>query len=362
MVTGLPSYTQLGMAALLPNTTLQINHDKSASVSVDGQSSMGTDNRHKILTKAVGPNRKAAAMLSKELLDMNRDECRDLTKDHDVVYVYQNLVDQTGDNTKSEDRVFLAAEEAMAELVKMVKKLVAGNTSNILITADHGFLFQRGVEESDFSGVEANSVDAEYRDRRFLLGTNLKVTDGLVRFSSAQVGLTGDMDVAVPKSINRLRLKGSGFRYVHGGCTLQEVVVPVIEINKSRQSDVAQVDVDVIRGNLTTISTGQLAVVLYQKDPINEKLQPRTLKVAIFAQDGTQISEAHEVCFDLKSENPREREHKLRLVLSRDADAYNEQEVFLKLREQIGTTSHDQDYASHTYTLRKSFVSDFDFD
>lgn len=45
----------------------------------------------------------------------------------------------------------------------------------------------------------------------------------------------------IPKSINRLRLKGSGSRFVHGGATLQEVVIPVISINKKRQSDVGKV-------------------------------------------------------------------------------------------------------------------------
>ena len=361
MVTGLPSYTQLGMAALLPNSTLEINHDKNASVSVDGHSSMGTANRGKILQKAMGHKHKATALQAKDLLNMNRDESRELISEHDVVYVYQNLVDDTGDKAKSEHRVFQAAEEAMTELVSLVKKLVAGNASNILITADHGFLYQSGLAESDFAGPEANSVPADRRDRRFLLGANLETADGLTKYTSKQVGLTGDMQVALPKSINRLRLKGSGFRYVHGGSTLQEVIVPVIEINKSRKSDVSQVDIDVIRGNLTTISTGQLSVLLYQKDPVSEKLQPRTVKVAIYAKDGTLISDSHEICFDLKFENAREREHKLRLVLSRDADKFSEQQVMLKLEEKIPSTSHYQEYASHPYTLRKSFERDFDF-
>lgn len=362
MVTGLPSYTQLGMAALLPNSSLVINHDKNASVSVDGVSSMGTANRLKILRKAMSHNRQATALLAKDLLTMNRDACRELIRDHDVVYIYQNIVDEVGDKSKSEHKVFQAAENALTELVSMVKKLAAGNASYMLITSDHGFLYQSGVEESDFAGPEANGVQADRRDRRFLLGADLQSADGLVTFTSQQVGLAGDMKVALPKSINRLRLKGSGFRYVHGGCMPQEVIVPVIEVSKSRQSDVSQVDIDVIRGNMTTISTGQLSVVLYQKDAVSEKLQPRTVRVAIYASDGTQISDSLEICFDMRSENPREREQKLRLVLSRDADSFNEQPVVLKLTEKIASTSHEQDYASHTYTLRKSFVNDFDFD
>jgi hypothetical protein len=40
----------------------------------------------------------------------------------------------------------------MDELVKLVKKLTSANASNLLITSDHGFLFQNGVQESDFVG------------------------------------------------------------------------------------------------------------------------------------------------------------------------------------------------------------------
>ena len=43
----LPSYTQLGMAALLPNQELAITDSKDAAVNVDGISSQGTKNRQK---------------------------------------------------------------------------------------------------------------------------------------------------------------------------------------------------------------------------------------------------------------------------------------------------------------------------
>jgi hypothetical protein len=45
----LPSYTQLGMAALLPNTELAISDNESSAVLVDGKPSQGTANRIKIL-------------------------------------------------------------------------------------------------------------------------------------------------------------------------------------------------------------------------------------------------------------------------------------------------------------------------
>jgi len=360
MVTSLPSYTQLGMAALLPHTDLELRTD--GTVYVDGQTSQGKDNRAKILQKGLGPGISTTVILAKELIELNKDACRELFRDNDVVYVYQNIVDNMGDKRETEEKVFDAAQDALEELVRIVKKLTAANASNLLITADHGFLFQNEVAERDFVSKETNEAEADYRDRRFLLGKNLPSREGLTRFHAADLGLKGEVDVQIPKSIKRLRLQGSGFRYVHGGCTLQEVIVPVIEVNKGRQSDVGQVDVEIIRGSVNTISTGQLAVQLYQKDAVGEKLQPRKLRVGLYSPDGELISDSHEVAFDFASDNPREREQKVRLVLSRNADAFNNQQVSLRLDEKIAGTSHYREYRSASYTLRRSFTSDFDFD
>ena len=138
--------------------------------------------------------------------------------------------------------------------------------------------------------------------------------------------------------------------------------MPIISINKSRQSDIAQVDVELIRGSVSTISTGQLAIQLYQMQPVDDKLKARTIRVGIYAQDGELISDEQEFPFDMTSENPREREMKTQLVLSSAADAYNNQQVVLRLMCRVQNTGHFQEYKSQQYTLRRSFTSDFDFE
>ena len=55
-----------------------------------------------------------------------------------------------------------------------------------------------------------------------------------------------------------MRMKGSGSRYVHGGASLQEVVVPVIKVNKGRQTDTSYVEVNIIQGASNKITSGQL--------------------------------------------------------------------------------------------------------
>lgn len=356
----LPSYTQLGMAALLPGQSRSIADNDTGTVLVDGQSSQGTANRTKILQTAL--NGRGKAIKADELMQLNRDESRELLKGNDVLYIYHNRIDHTGDKMHSEGQAFEAAEQTLDDLIRLIKKLTAANANNLLITADHGFIYQnRELDQSDFSGSAVDGDNILYKDRRFVLGKGLSPAPGFHHFTSEQLGLAGDMEVQIPKSINRLRLKGSGSRFVHGGASLQEVVVPVLKVNKKRQSDVSAVEVEILRGASSVITSGQLAVTMYQTGPATEKIQPRYLRAGIYTQEGELISDSHELAFDLTSDNPRERELQVRFVLSRKADEVNGQEVILRLDEQHAGTSHYKEYKSLRYMMRRSFTSDFDF-
>ncbi len=356
----LPSYTQLGMAALLPNKELALANNDTGTVLVDGQSSQGTANRIKILNQAI--SQRSTAVKAKGFMALNKEDSRALLRDHDVVYIYHNLIDATGDKRETEERVFEAAEETLQELIRLIKKLTGANANNLFVTSDHGFIYQnRAIDESDFADVDAEGDQILFYDRRFVLGLGLKEAPSLRKFKSTELGLVGDVEVQIPKSINRLRLKGSGSRFVHGGASLQEVVIPILKINKKRQSDISAVEVDILRGASSVITSGQLAVTLYQAQPVTDKVQPRILIAGIYTQAGDLISDSHELTFDLSSDNPRERELQVRFVLTRKADEANGQEVILRLEEKHPGTSHYKEYKSLRYLIRRSFTSDFDF-
>jgi len=356
----LPSYTQLGMAALLPNQELRYAEGDSGTILVDGESSQGTLNRSKILAKALG--QRAKALRAEDFLGMNKEESRELMRENDVVYIYHNRIDATGDKRDSEEKVFEAVQETLDELLVIVKKLAAANATNMILTADHGFLYQsRPPEVSDFTETEPKGDHIYSLDRRFVFGRGLIPQNSLRLFKASEIGLEGDIEVQIPKSVNRLRLKGAGSRYVHGGASLQEVVIPVVHINKKRQSDIAQVGVDILRSAGTTITSGQLSVTFYQVQPVTDKVRPRNLSAGIYSADGTLISDCHELVCDIASDNPREREIAVRFILTKDADSYNGQEIVLRLDERLEGTSHYKQYRSARYLLKRSFTSDFDF-
>jgi uncharacterized protein (TIGR02687 family) len=366
MLAMLPTYTQLGMAALLPHNELSIGDN--GNIFVDGQASAGLESRCKILQNGLlkdvlNKDRRATVLQAKELLNMKQDDCRSLVREHDIIYIYHNHIDATGDNRDTEERVFGAVEETIKELLIILRRMVGANAANFLLCADHGFIYQhREIEQSDYAGsVESGKVEYLYKNRRFLLGKNLPEQPGLKKFTAKQLGLEGDLEVQLPKSINRLRLSGSGSRFVHGGAALQEVVIPLLTVNKSRQKDISCVKVDIIGSEKSVITSGQIGVNFYQSEPVTEKVKARRLRAAIYNASGELISDVHILDFDSPQENPREREQQVRFILSRQAESSNGQDVFLKLEEQVEGTSQYTGYKSQRYTMRRSFSTDFDF-
>lgn len=354
----LPSFTAMGMAALLPHKELAVRPaGKGVAVWADGMSTQGSDARAKVL--ATGCEH-SAVLSSEELSAMTRETGRALFRDNDVAYIYHNVIDKTGDDKMTESQTCAAAEEAIDELVAMVKRLTAYNATNIIVTADHGFIYQNEELAADeFLGGESSGSALMKVNRRFVIGQNLKPVDGMKKFTPEELGFQGDCEIQLPKSINRLRIQGAGSRYVHGGATLQEIVIPVLKIRKKREGDTSMVEVDIISG-MTVITSGQLAITCYQRQPAGGKILPRKLTAGLFSQSGELISNEQEICFDLPAADPRDREITCSLVLAHNAEKYNGQEVVLKLRERESGTTYYVDYQTRRYQLRRQLM-DMDF-
>lgn len=355
----LPSYTQLGMAALLPHERLEVNPE-NGEVRADGQRTAGLEARKAILSKA---NTKAIAVKAQDFLQMNaKEEGRTLFRDHELIYIYQNGIDHVGDKRETEGEVFSAAAKEIDTLIDILKKIAAVNGSNAIITADHGFLFRNvAPEESDYTETPTGNPMGMV-NRRFAFGHGVTAPAGTLLLDAAQVGLDGDYQVALPKSVNRYRKQGAGARYVHGGAALQEVVIPVLTVNKARKDDVEVVDVDVIRSGSNMITTSQTRVTFYQEQAAVDKLLGRELKIGFYAKNGEALSDVKEIVFDSGEQEPRLRERKEQFAFSKLADRPEHQnsEIVLRLEKKIPKTNQYSVYKEFTYRLKKAFESDFE--
>jgi uncharacterized protein (TIGR02687 family) len=357
MLSSLPSYTQLGMASLLPGSALAIDPD-SGVATVDDRSATGTENRSDILNRAL--KGRGTAIQAEHFIDLNtKNEGRALMREHDVIYIFHNVIDKIGDALATEAKTVDAVEQAFDELLNIVKKVANINANNMLLVSDHGFLFQQDdVHEGDDVSFPTASAWT-YRNRRFSIGKAIQPSNNVKVFNAGQLGLPGDWSCAFPVSLGRFPIQGSGKRYVHGGFSLQEVIVPVVHINKARSDDTGRVAVELMRVP-SKITTGQVAISLFQEKPVTAKLLARELRVGVFAPNGAPLSEVKSLKFDSIDDEARKREVNVILVLSRAADDFNNKLVEIRLEETLPGTSQAVTFKSHSLKLQKPFANDFD--
>jgi len=357
-ITSLPSYTQLGMSSLLPHENLAIKAGTD-QVLVDEMNSIGISARSKILTE--NTSARSTAILAEDFMNFKANTTgRDFVKQYDVIYIYHNHIDDTGDDTTSQDKVFEAVESELSFIKDMLKKIYNMNGYNMVITADHGFVYQhKTLEESDFTTVDVKG-EVDKFNRRFILGKDLSGGIAVKAFTHNELGLTSEGNALIPKSINRLKVKGSGSKFIHGGASLQEIVTPIIKVNIKRQDTTEQVEIDIIKST-DRITTNLLAVSFIQTNRVSDAILERKIRASIVAEDNTLLSDQFIYTFDIREENQRQREVKNRFLLTPEASGkYKNQRVKLLLEEPMDRANKWRVYKEYYYTLNISFTNDFD--
>lgn len=229
-----PSITKFGMAALLPHKELTVAPAGSGlAVLADGQSTEAP-NRDAVLKTA---NPKSVALKATDIIAMKRSERSAKVRGMDVVYIYHDTIDAASHT--DDKKVFPACEETIAELKNLVRIIVNEFTgTSILLTADHGFLYTMKPLTEDSkaeSGLQKDQVIEQAR--RYVITTPNAEADHLLPVNFMKGA--APYKAFAPREQIRLKIKGSGLNFVHGGASLQEMVVPVIDFKHVRSDSAA---------------------------------------------------------------------------------------------------------------------------
>ena len=355
MISSLPSFTQLGMASLLPHSELEIKSNDD-TVFADGKSTKGKDARAKILQSF---DTNSIALNDEEFLALGRDDGRELMRANNIIYIYHNQIDATGDDAISEDKVFDAVKSSFETIKKMVKQIVNFNGTNIFLTSDHGFIYtNKATQESEFCKIDTTFMETSKVNRRFVIGQNLEDSSCAQKFSSDELGLVGENEYLITKSINKIRKQGGGNRFVHGGASLQELVIPLLEIKYQRKNVVSEVEVSIMP--ISTITTNSVNVSLYQENAVDDKIKPITLSASFYSDDGVQLSDKHKINFDSIESDNRNREKRVKFNFKEIANKYNNKFIKLVLKKELLNSSEEPIYKTYDVKLQLSFFNDFD--
>ena len=307
-----PSITKFGMAALLPHKTLTAElKNEVLNVLADGQSTAST-NRDKVLK---GVNPASVALQYKNIIGMKRAERAALVKGMDVVYIYHDTIDEASHT--SDTSVFPACDRAISELKNMVRIIVNDfGGANILITADHGFLYTYSplTEDDKVDKTSFHDMEVEYGRRYAIMQKEADPQYLLpVKFLDGKTEYTG----FAPREGIRIKMNGGGLNFVHGGISLQEMTVPVIEYHYLRNGsmeyrrnkqkyDTLPVTVSLLSSS-RKISNMIFSLDFYQKDAVSANREAATYLVWFTDEYGKPVSDTQKIIADKTSENGADR-------------------------------------------------------
>ncbi len=326
----LPSYTALGMAALLPHKTLAYKVGNAVEVQVDGQTVATLDQRNEHL-KGFG----GLAIRAEDLMSLGKDKGRELVRDHRLIYVYHDRIDMIGDKQASETKTFEAADQTVQELSSVLGFIINGlNGSTVLLTADHGFMYQESaLDVADKSALDEKPSGTLIAKKRYLIGTDLgETTKAWSGNTAISAGTTpeGSLDYWVPKGASRFHFAG-GARFVHGSAMPQEVVVPLVTVRESEAegSKTRSVSISLL-GSTNKVVTNTQRFEFIQTDAVSERVLARTVVVSL--RDGEKlISDQQTLTFDSTSQLLDERKRSVFLtILSGNYESHKRYDLVMR--------------------------------
>lgn len=352
----LPSYTQLGMAALLPHDQIDFSANGS-TVLVDGMSSAGLDNRSAILAKVGG-----LAISAKQLLSWTRPEANQAVGEARVIYIYHDVIDAIGDKAATELQTFKAARQAISELNSLVAKVINGfGATRVVITADHGFLSQiSSPEDGVRSSLLVEPPGTLEAKKRYLLGRNLPDNEN-VWHGQVRDMVKGDsgMEFWLPRGVSRFHFVG-GARFVHGGAMLQEICVPVLEVQELRgkkQQQNEKVKVGVVPAQSAIKLVNAIDKIRFlQTDAVGERHKARALRIFVADKDGLTVSAVEKLLLDSAATSLDQRQQDVVIKLTGQQFKRTEQYQLVLLDDEEGL-----ELARYPITIDLMFQDDFGF-
>ncbi len=317
----LPSYTTLGMAALLPHHTLE--YRDNGSVYADGLSTATVEARDTLLSRYSG-----MAIKADELIALGKEKGRERVREQRVVYVYHDRIDMLGDKQVSESQTFEAVADTLTELQALVSFIVNNlNGSAVLVTADHGFIYQESaLDEADKASLGDKPQGTLVAKKRYLLGKGLphkpSAWTGNTSITAGTTEGDASLDFWVPKGTARFHFVG-GARFVHGSAMPQEVIVPVVTVRGSEAASAKTRQVELsLLGASNKVVTNKQRFEFLQSEAVTERVLPRTVQISL--RDGPDLI-SDEAVLTLNSTSTSMNDWKHSAILTIRSGSYDRQ-------------------------------------
>lgn len=243
LIASIPTVTEFGMASLLPNgnTKLIINEENDTIKIMDGNFNYPLNNKSErirfFLEISCG---NGVVKKLNEIIDIPMNSLKGEFENKDRILIFSNEIDEAGHIEDSSIQMFPGL---LNKIKSAIKKLVQIDIEKIVVVADHGFILTSGLEEWMKVDIPKD-LDNIVKKRRYTISRN-RVEGNYISKSAYSVNYNGDLYFNFPRGINVFPVSG-GIKFHHGGISLQELLVPVIVIEKNEEKVIEVYNPEVI--------------------------------------------------------------------------------------------------------------------
>lgn len=278
MLAMVPTETKYCKSALLPHDTIAYDPE---GVVVDGQKVAGIDPRSRYLASHVEG---AEVEDFEKVFKFKDDEGKAYFKKN-LVYIMYNAIDELCHPATSAEDVTNTCQTSLEKIRTVIRKLHnSWNVKNVIVTSDHGFIYNDiKIDSTNLYKVDDTIVDKEKGTRYYLTDSDKEINEIVKLPLSSVSAFTDDIKVGIPSGTMRLSGHG-GYKFAHGGASLQEIIIPVIVSSQVRDTKVSKVGVNVMERNLTIVSS-MLRFNAIQTEPVSMEHRERTIICGIYDND-----------------------------------------------------------------------------
>ena len=276
MLSLLPSETKFCKAALFPHDSMKLVGD---NMTTDGKILSSIKQK----TEQLCRYRNEAICVNFEEVSTQVSSHRELFK-KPLVYVMHDRIDKTG-HAQSVSDITESCRKTVEELARFVNSLhTTLKRHNVIITSDHGFLLNDIIfEDKDKLSISEKNIEATTRYYLTTARDKIDEVEKINIYRASSIETDVETFVATPVGTNRFAAPG-GYKYSHGGASLQEMVLPVICSKMRRESSKRMVDVVIKNNNLNMVSS-RLNFQLVQKEAVSMELVAREVVCRIYDGD-----------------------------------------------------------------------------
>jgi len=211
----LPSITEVGMAALLPDAQLSLAFDNSLKVSIGN--------------KSVTDKSERVAYLKERGISVMDFDSQNIPG-ADVLVIMMREIDRLGEIVDIAPQNLI---EIVDKISNRILKLREFGFRSVVLGGDHGFLYHR-------KEPERVACKGEVVKWRFAINSS----EGNFVAKADALGINGDLLLAFPAGTSIFAVQGENPEFVHGGLSLQEAIVPVVTLKLAKPKEKVKVSVE----------------------------------------------------------------------------------------------------------------------